>query len=202
MDEKVNRFRSEKGFLTTDQLMGLVGVANIILDPFSVLISKGVEIGTSNVFYPNVVIERLGDGELSIGDGNVFYPGMYWLSSNGSIRVGDGNEFGTNGCIVKANYPGAVIEIGSQGRYCDGVSIMGKTSLGDGCQILGAITVQSCTLQGGASYRNSDPDARGAVLKGFGLARELQLATGEVVNGQGAFAMASVERQSSYHPKK
>jgi large exoprotein involved in heme utilization and adhesion len=79
---------------------------------------------------------------------------------------------------------------------------MGQTSLGDGSQILGGITVQNCLLAGGGSYKTSDPDERGAVMKGFGLARNLTLQTGQVINGSGDFGTASIEWQRAYHPKQ
>lgn len=196
-----NNSRQAKGFLTSDEVAASIGETNVVLDPSSLLISQGVTIGKGNVFYPNVVIERIGRGVVSIGDGNTLYPGVYILGAEGTVRIGDGNEFGTGGCTIKANTPDAEVVIGSEGRYCDGVSIMGKTVLGDGSQVLGAITVQSCELAGGGTYQESDPDKRGAVLKGFGLARGLALTMGQVVNGAGAFADAPVEWQRAYHPK-
>ncbi|MGH7158131.1 MAG: hypothetical protein ACREGD_03620 [Candidatus Saccharimonadales bacterium] len=196
-----NSSRQAKGFLTPEEIMAVVGKTNLVLDPYSLLISQGVAIGKSNVFYPNVVIERAGSGVVSIGDGNTFYPGTYILGSAGAVRIADGNEFGTGGCTIKANMPDAEVVIGSNGRYCDGVSIMGKTTLGNGSQILGAITVQSCVLAGGGTFQEPDPDKRGAVLKGFVLARGLNLEAGQVVNGAGTFADAPAEWQRAYHPK-
>ncbi|MDP9843982.1 hypothetical protein [Streptosporangium lutulentum] len=38
-------------------------------------------------------------------------------------------------------------------------------------------------------------------MKGFGLARGIQLGAGEVINGAGDFADASIERQLAYHPR-
>lgn len=192
--------RANKNFLTSAELSEVIGKHNTVLDT-SVLISKGALIGAGNTFYPGVVIEQQGDGTLTIGDGNVFYPGTYILSTGGTVSIGDNNEFGPAGVTVKANAPDVVITIGSNGRYCDGVSIMGKTTLGTGSQILGNITVQSCTLADGGTFQESDPDKRAAVLKGFGLARNIALEIGQVVNGVGNFADSPVERQSSYHPK-
>jgi UDP-3-O-[3-hydroxymyristoyl] glucosamine N-acyltransferase len=192
--------RQARGFLTLDEVIATVSAANTVLDPHSLLVGSGVTIGKGNVFYPNVVIERSGEGVLSVGDDNVFYPGVYILSSAGAVHIADHNEFGTGGCTIKANMPDAEVRIGSNGRYCDGVSIMGKTTLGDGSQIIGDITVQSCIMGGGGSFQEPDPDQRGAVLKGFGLARDLQLQTGQVVNGSGAFADAPIEQQRAYHP--
>lgn len=201
MDDYMKQVRLAKGFLPPDEAAEAVGAGNTILDPYSVLISKGVQVGNGNVFYPNVVIEVQGGGAIVIGDNNVFYPGTYLLSSAGSITAGSTNEFGPNGCTIKANMADAQLTIGDGGRYCDGANIMGKTSLGSGSQVLGSITVQGCTLAVGGTFQAPDPDERAAVLKGFGLARGLTLDQGQVVNGSGNFAERPVEWQRDYHPK-
>jgi bifunctional N-acetylglucosamine-1-phosphate-uridyltransferase/glucosamine-1-phosphate-acetyltransferase GlmU-like protein len=201
MDDYLKKTRQIKGFLDANEAVAILGADNDILDPYSVLISKDVKVGKGNVFYPNVIIEAQGDGTIAIGDNNVFYPGTYLLSSAGSITVGNGNEFGANGCTIKANMQDAQIIVGDGGRYCDGTSIMGKTSLGSGSQVLGSITVQGCTLAAGGTFQTPDPDERAAVLKGFGLARGIALEKGQVVNGSGNFADRPIEWQRDYHPK-
>lgn len=117
------------------------------------------------------------------------------------MKIGNGNEFGPAGITIKANMSDALIAVGDDGRYCDGASIMGKTNLGSGSQVLGNITVQGCTLAAGGTHQEPDPDKRAAVLKGFGLARGITLEVGQVVNGAGKFADAPVEWQHDYHPK-
>ena len=201
MDNPVERAREQLGFLTADQLLGIVGSNNLLLDERSVLIGSGVAIGEGNTFYPNVVIANSGEGAVEIGNDNIFYPGTYLLSSVGSLCIGSGNEFGTGGCTIKANMPDVQITIGDGGRYSDGANIMGQTTLGSGSQVLGNITVQGCELAGGGTYAEADPDRRAAVLKGFGLARGIVLRTGQVVNGSGNFCDAVVEWQRAYHPK-
>ncbi|MFA9376282.1 MAG: hypothetical protein ACERKZ_05950 [Lachnotalea sp.] len=64
---------------------------------------------------------------------------------------------------------------------------MGSTYLGSGAQILGNITVQDCHLEGGVSFEEKPVNARGSVLKGFGIARKISLKKGEVINGNGIF---------------
>jgi|SRR5687767_11388264 len=199
--ETTDNSRQAKGFLTSKEVAAVIGKANAVLDPYSLLVSRRVTVGKGNVFYPYVTIEQSDQGIISIGDNNTFYPGVYILGSAGTVRIANHNEFGTGGCTIKANMPDAETAIGSHGRYCDGVSIMGKTTLGGGSQILGNITVQSCVLAGGGTLLEPDTDKRGAVLKGFGLARGLNLKTGQVVNGAGAFADALVEWQRAYHPR-
>jgi acetyltransferase-like isoleucine patch superfamily enzyme len=201
MQSSTDHARKNRDFHSTDEVEKEFGSKNTILDLNSLLISEGVKIGNNNVFYPNVIIERSADGTVSIGDDNIFYPGVYILSSAGSLRIGNKNEFGTGGCTIKANMADADIRIGDGGRYCDGVSIMGKTLLGNGSQLLGNITVQNCSLADGGTFKDPDPDARAAVLKGFGLARNIVLECGQVMNGSGNFADAPVEWQHTYHPK-
>src|ERR1700742_4797715 len=127
MDNNNNNARYQRGFLRADELARTIGSCNLLLDAGSVLIAQGVFIRKDNIFYPNVVIERRGDGAITIGDNNTFYPGTYIISSIGTITIGNSNEFGSGGCTVKANIPNAQITIGDDGRYSDGVSIMGKT---------------------------------------------------------------------------
>jgi acetyltransferase-like isoleucine patch superfamily enzyme len=154
MHQKIN-------FLSTNDLQQLEG--NTFYSPISTLISPAVVIGKNNIFYPNVVIECTTEGSITIGDDNIFYPGTYITSSAGFVHVGSGNDLGPAGLTIKANNPDAAIEIGDQGRYTDGASIMGRTTLGSGSQVLGAITVQNCTLEEGGSFQENDPDKRGAV---------------------------------------
>jgi serine acetyltransferase len=188
-------------FLTSDMLQS-IEATNTIYSPSSVLISENVSVGKNNIFYPNVVIECHDEGMVTIGDNNTFYPGTYILCANGKVVIGSNNEFGPSGLTIKANLSDAVITIGNEGRYSDGASIMGRSTLGSGSQILGNITVQNCSLGEGTSFTHPDPDLRGAVLKGMGLARNLTLTAGQVVNGLGDFSKAPVEQQSFYHPKK
>ena len=188
-------------FLTVDQLHS-VDATNTLLNISSVLISENVLIGKNNIFYPNVVIECHEEGAIEVGNNNTFYPGTYILCSNGKITIGNNNDFGPSGLTIKANFPDAVITVGDGGRYSDGASIMGRSTLGSGSQVLGNITVQSCVLGEGASFTELDPDKRGAVLKGMGLARNLTLTAGQVINGLGDFSKAPIEQQSFYHPKK
>lgn len=202
MNNYTDEQRSNLGFLSYNELIETIGGRNTVLDAHSTLISRGVDIGKDNIIYPGAVIERLGEGKITISDGNTFYPGTYILCSSGEVYIGSGNSFGPAGVTVRANMPTALIEIGDRGRYCDGANIMGVTSLGSGSQVLGNITVQNCALSAGGTFQESDPDKRAAVLKGFGLARNMTLSAGEVVNGIGDFSKSPIERQSFYHPKK
>jgi carbonic anhydrase/acetyltransferase-like protein (isoleucine patch superfamily) len=195
--------RNSKGFLTIDEIMNKISIKNIVLDPHSLLIGKEVVIGSGNVFYPNTVVEIQNTGKIIIGNQNVFFPQTLLLAGPGKIIIGDSNQFGDGGVSIKANYPDSLITIGNNGRYLNGVQIVGKCQIGSGSQIIGGqITVQDCVLESGETFSFSDPDQRGAVLKGFGLARGIILNKGQVLNGSGIFDQSEVKNQSYYHPKK
>lgn len=200
MYDYIDRIRRDNDFLTPHELVAGVGAQNTIFDPNSVLISEGVRIGVGNIFYPNVTIEQQGDGRIVLSDNNVLHSGTYFLCAVGVVRVGDGNTFGPSGVIMQSNAPGSSIIIGDEGRY-NRAEIMGRTTLGSGSQVLGLITVQDCILAAGGNFKESDPDQRAAVLKGFGLARGITLETGRVMNGAGDFSQATAQWQHEYHPK-
>lgn len=200
---KIDRQRMLRGFMTLAEMLDwLLSQENIVLDPFSTLISKNVNIGRGNVFYPQVTIEANDGGSISIGNGNTFASGSVLLAEQGRIDIGDDNQFGDGGIRIKANLPEALIQIGSNGRYMNGAEIMGRCRLGSGSQIIGNITVQNCDLGDGDSYKDPNPETRAGLLKGFGLARNLQVRRGEVISGQGSFDQAQIEQQAAYHPKK
>jgi hypothetical protein len=91
--------------------------------------------------------------------------------------------------------------IGDEGRYLGGAAVYGETDLGSGSQLLGLITVENCRLAPGASFRDPDPDRRGALLKGQGVARDIELAAGQVILGSGIFRVEDARPQSDFHPK-
>lgn len=200
---QIDAQRTARGFMSVANTLALFNATqNTVLDPFSVLLSKDVAIGSGNIFYPNVIIETRSGGTITIGSDNIFYPGALLIADQGAISIGDGNEFGDGGVSIKANMPDSFIEIGSRGRYMNGPEIMGRCTLESGSQIIGTIRVQNCRLGAGDSYREPDPDTRAGLLKGFGVARNLTVLQGEVINGQGTFEQSGVERQVAYHPRK
>lgn len=200
--ELINKQRTNAGFLAVDEELALCERGNVIFDPYSLLISNSVSIGEGNIFYPGVIIELRGEGELVIGNDNVFYSGTYFLAEGGAIIIGNKNQFGDGGIALKANRPDSRITIGDYGRYLNGPEVVGRCELGSGSQIIGRITVQNCYLSGGEPYTNSDPDLRGAILKGFGTASSVVLKKGEALQGFGNFDISNIKQQSFYHPKK
>ena len=197
-----NELRSANGFLTIDQLIELCNAGNIIFDPFSTLIYKNVKIGFGNVFYPNVIISGTAGNHIKIGSENIFYSNTIVEASAGNVVIGSENQFGEGGISIKANRAGSRIEIGDQGRYLGGASVFGVTQLQSGSQILGHITVDNCTLESGGSWHEPSSDKRGGLLKGFGIAKNLTIPVGKVINGAGSFNANLIEWQSVYHPVK
>jgi carbonic anhydrase/acetyltransferase-like protein (isoleucine patch superfamily) len=199
MQLRHDEHRTALGFLTLAETDALVRVR--ILDPYSTLVSSGVQIGPDTVVYPGVVIQRDAASMLSLGSGNVLYPGTLLMAERGGqLRVGDNCELGPGGVQVKANMPDAEIVLGDGVRLLNGAELTGRSNLGNGAQIIGPVSAQSVQLAGGlGGHTWPDPDERGALLKGTGLARGLSLARGEVVSCQPSFADGDVERQARYH---
>ncbi|WP_164019766.1 AraC family transcriptional regulator [Pyxidicoccus trucidator] len=197
----LNAPRRVAGLLTIEEVLALASSGNVIFDPFSVLISRHARIGQGNVFHPCVTLTCAATAELRIGNRNTFHTGTLLAAETGPISMGDGNQFGEGGFTAKANSPGARIVIGDGGRYLGGASIFGQTELGSGTQVLGAITVEGCSLAGGAAFSDPDPDRRAAVLKGAGTARRLVLGVGQVIAGSGTFRLEDAKPQSFFHPK-
>jgi hypothetical protein len=199
---KINETRRALGLLEVEAVLALAERGNVVLDPFSTLIAKNVRIGAENMFYPCVTVLCSASGELSIGDSNTFHTRTWLAAETGPIMIGSRNEFGEGGGFTaKANRARARIVIGDNGRYQGGASVFGETTLGSGSQLLGMITVDSCHLAAGGSFRDPDPDTRGALLKGQGTARNLRLDIGQVISASGVFQMEDVKPQSFFHPK-
>ncbi len=196
----LDSLRVARGLKTIREIFELIEQGNSIFDPFSVLISVESEIGTGNTIHSCVSLLSGDASILRIGNDNIFHPNTVLVAEGGDILVGSHNQFGEGGFTAKANKPGARITIGSHGRYLGNATVFGTTSLGDGCQILGQITVDSCSLTGGGCWKDPDPDMRGALLKGQGNARDISLETGQVIAGQGCFAQKDVLMQSHFHP--
>ena len=197
----IDEHRALRGFLTIEELMKLAASGNTVLDPFSTLIGRAVVIGSGNNIYPNTIIECTEMDMVVIGDENTIFPGCLFQAGPGTLRVGNGNQFGDGGAFVKANRPGSEIVIGDNGRYSGGAQILGRTSLGSGSQVLGAITVVDCTLAAGVSFRDEAPEEQGGVLKGFGTARGLAVGRGQVISGHGSFDQTAILEQRAFHPK-
>jgi hypothetical protein len=197
MLHQLNRQRIALGFLTLEELLE---TNNIIHDPFSTLISRNVMLGQENIFYPNTVLQTQGQGSISLADNNTFTPNCFFYTS-GKIRIGSHNLFGDGGVTARVSVD-EILEIGNHGRYINGPAFTGNNTLGDGSQVIGPIRAQQCVLESGGDFTHPEPNERGAVLKGFGLARGLHLRCGQVIDGLGTFDTNNVKSQSFFHPKK
>lgn len=198
---EINLQRTRKNYLSIEETIELTQKGNTILDPFSVLISKNVIIGKNNIFYPNVIIE-INDivSCITLGNNNIFYPQTFLLAENGGhIEVENDNRF-EGGVSIKANIADSLITIGNLGRYLNGVQMIGQCNFGSGSQVIGNITVQNCVLEEGESYLCGNPDLRGGLLKGFGIAKNLTIGKGKVIEGFGKFDPSNIRYQSFFHP--
>jgi hypothetical protein len=200
--EKIDLVRRHSGFLTIAETIKLIDTNNQIFDPFSVLIGSEIEIGIGNIFYPGTTLLSVTGHTISIGDRNIFYSGCLLEATHGEIRIGDDNQFGEGGFTAKANRSGSHIQIGNSGRFLNNPSVFGETTLGDGTQILGRIQVDSCRLDSGGGHNEPDPDKRGGLLKGSGVARNLHVPIGHVISAQGDFADGRLLPQLHFHPKR
>jgi carbonic anhydrase/acetyltransferase-like protein (isoleucine patch superfamily) len=204
MQLRHDEHRTALGFLPLAETDALADRGVRILDAYSTLVSRGVQIGPETVVYPGVVIQRDASSLLTLGRGNVLYPGTLLMAEHGGrLLIGDDCQLGP-GCVqVKANMPDAEIVLGDGVRLLNGAELTGRSNLGTGAQIIGQVSAQSVQLAGGlGGYSWPHPGERGALLKGTGLARGLTLARGEVVSCQPSFGDADVERQAHYHPRR
>jgi carbonic anhydrase/acetyltransferase-like protein (isoleucine patch superfamily) len=189
------------GFLPVADTAALIDRGVIVLDPSSTLVSPGVSLAAGVVLWPSVVIELRDGGEVSIGEGTQLYPGTRIVACGGRIVVGRNVELGEEGGFTIKAESGNRIEIGDGARLLGSCSLMLDNVIGSGAQVLGPIRMQNCKLGAGSTYREPDPDRRGAVLKGSGVARNIDLPAGKVIQAFGIFAEAAVRDQSYFHPK-
>ncbi len=196
---QIDRLRRERELLGPTELLALRDRDNVVLDPFSVLISRKARLGRGNHFEPGVVIACAG-GEIEIGDSNTFFIGARIDASAGRIRIGNSNRMGEGGLTLRVSAADTELVIGDGGRYQGGAAIQGPADLGSGSQILGSVLAQGIVLAAGGTFLEPDPDQRGAVLKGFGVARGISLGQGRVIAGSGTFSEDDAVWQSFNHP--
>lgn len=187
--------RQDLGFLTVAEVLQLCATQQI-LDPSSTLISRRVQLGEGNVLYPGVVIQVDDQSSCVIGHRNVFHPGTFLTAEHGGmLLLGSEITLGPGGVQLKAGRTHAVA-VGDGARLANGPVVTGRSVLGTGSQIMGAVEADSVVLADGGDFRSNPAEKRGAVLRGTGLARGLRLAPGELVQGFGNFATADVVRQT------
>lgn len=192
----MNDARKAGGFLTIEEMLELAK-ENIFYDIFSTVIGRNVRLGKGNIFYPNVTVQA-GAQTVTIGSRNIFFSGTRIVSQEAGIAIGDANEIGENGILIKAAKK--PVTVGNECRLMNGAQIGDGCSIGNGCQVLGSIKMVLCTLGDGGSYKEKNPNERGGVLKGFGTATGLTVGKGSVIGGNGLFKEADMVRQEVNHP--
>ncbi|WP_112664048.1 hypothetical protein [Microvirga flavescens] len=193
--------RQQLGFLSLADTLALANRGVMILDPSSTLISPGVDIGALVIFWPGTVVQRLGQSSITIGNGTALFPGTRIVADGGTVAIGALAEIGEEGGFTVKAEAGAAITIGNTARLLGGGSLTLSNDIGNGAQILGPIRCQNCALGNGGDYREPDPDRRGGVLKGSGVARNLHVSQGHVIQSFDLFANAPLRRQTEFHPK-
>jgi carbonic anhydrase/acetyltransferase-like protein (isoleucine patch superfamily) len=194
--------RRALGFLGLAETAALADAGVLLPAPATVLISPGVGLAPGVVVWPGVVLFSDAPGSLTVGAGTQLHGGTRIAASGGGrVTIGDEAEIGDEGGFTVKADAGHRIEIGSRARLLGNGSMTLSNRIGDGAQVLGPIRMQACTLAGGGSWREPDPDERGAVLKGAGVARGISLPRGTVIQAFGLFAGEPVRRQTEFHPK-
>jgi carbonic anhydrase/acetyltransferase-like protein (isoleucine patch superfamily) len=193
--------RERLGFLSEVEIIALSRLGILSPDPGSVLVSGDVRLAEDVVLWPNVILQISAGGRITIGPGTNLFPGTRIVASGGSVTVGAGAEIGEEGGFTLKAGAGETIDIGDGARLLGGGSLTLSNRIGRGAQILGPIRCQNCLLGDGGTYRDLEPDERGGVLKGSGVARGIEVPQGHVIQAFGLFAEAVMRRQSYFHPK-
>jgi carbonic anhydrase/acetyltransferase-like protein (isoleucine patch superfamily) len=200
-DLRGDETRRRLGFLSREETAALSARGVLLPDPNSVLVSADVLLEENVVLWPNVVLQMSADSRIRIGAGTNLFPGTRIVASGGAITIGAQAEIGEEGGFTIKAGAGETITIGDGARLLGGGSLALSNRIGHGAQILGPIRCQSCTLGDGGTYRDPVPDERGGVLKGSGVARNLEVPQGHVIQAFGLFTDAPMRRQSYFHPR-
>lgn len=193
--------RRQLGFLSLAETMALAHRGVLVADPNSVMVSADVQLEDGTVLWPNVILQTATDGRIAVGRGANLFPGTRIVASGGSVNVGAEAEIGEEGGFTIKAGMGDLITIGDGARLLGGGSLSHSSRIGHGAQILGPIRCQNCTLGDGGTYRHPEPDQRGGVLKGSGVARHIDVPTGSVIQAFGLFSEGILRRQSYFHPR-
>jgi carbonic anhydrase/acetyltransferase-like protein (isoleucine patch superfamily) len=193
--------RRHLGLLSIEETAALADSGVVIPDPTSTLVSPDVAFGEGVVLWPGTILQRCDEGSLELGAGTILYPGTRIVASGGAIRIGRNAEIGEEGGFTVKAEAGHTTTIGDGARLLGGGSLALSNRIGRGAQILGPIRCQACRLGDGDTYRDPDPDERGGVLKGSGVARSIHVPQGWVIQSFDIFADAVMRPQSHFHPK-
>ncbi len=197
----IDETRRLQGFLTVGDVLALRARGITVIDPFSTLVSNRAELAAGVFLWPNVTIIVGETGSVSVGSSTILHSGTRVVAQAGSVFIGSNCEIGEEGGFTFiADNEGDLITVGNNARLNGAGSIARNAQLGDGAQVLGPIRIQQCRLGGGGSFREADPDKRGGVLKGCGIARNLDVPAGMVIQAFGLFGDAPLRHQRDFHP--
>lgn len=200
-EPEMDAARRGLGFLDAGETAALARRGIVVIEPRTTLVAAAAELEAGVVLWPGSIVEAGAAGAVTIGGGTVLFPGTRIVARAGRIRIGRNAEIGEEGGFtIKTEAEVDTIEIGDGARLLGGGSLTGSNRLGDGAQVLGPIRMQRCRLDSGGSYGEPDPDRRGGVLKGSGVARDIVVPQGHVIQAFGLFAEAPLRRQSFFHP--
>ena len=192
--------RRALNLLTCDETADLGREGVIVPDPNSSLVSRGVTFGHRVVLWPATVLRVVNGGSITVGPGTAIFPRTTIVATAGHIDIGAQAEIGEEGGFSIKAEEGISIAIGDGVRLLGGGSLALDNWIGRGAQILGPIRCQGCRLGDGDTYRDPDPDRRGGVLKGAGVARDVSVPQGRVIQSFSVFSEADLRPQSFFHP--
>jgi len=194
--------RRRLGFLSQAETAALAHDGHFLLpSPGSVLVSRDVRIDGGAVLWPGTILQARDGGSIVVGRETQIFTGTRIVASGGFVSIGAQAEIGEEGGFTVKAGTGESIEIGDNARLLGGGSLTLSNRIGRGAQILGPIRCQNCFLGDGGSYRDPEPDTRGGVLKGSGVARNIEVPAGSVIQAFGPFSEGTLRPQSYFHPK-
>jgi bifunctional N-acetylglucosamine-1-phosphate-uridyltransferase/glucosamine-1-phosphate-acetyltransferase GlmU-like protein len=196
--------REALGFLSVWETAELAAEDVKILDPGSTMVSRHATLGAGTVIYPGVIIDADETAKLTVGEGCVLYPStLLEARQRAQIVIAGWAELGPGGVSIRATGGSSSVVLEPDVRLSGGCELSGTCVLGRGAQILGPIAARSVQLGGGrGGHRWPNPDERGAVLKGAGLAEGISLKQGEVRSARPSFSDVPTERQAAHHPRR
>ncbi len=194
--------RTRHGFRTLAETARLAERGVTLFDPASTLVARAADIAAGVVLWPGVLVQCADGGAIAIAAGAVLWSGTRLSAEAGSaIAIGPETAIGEEGGFTILAGAGHRIAIAANARLRGGGTLEGDCEIGEGGQIIGPIRARDIRLGAGGSWREPDPDRRGGVLKGAGVARGIHVPTGFTLQGFGIFDPSDLKPQSVFHPK-
>lgn len=194
--------RQKHGFMSLAETAALMQQRISVLDPHSTLIAVSAVLEPGVVLWSGTAIEADATATVTLGSGTVLFPGTRIIARSGRIEIGRDVEIGEDGGFtLRADRKDITISIGDAVRLMGGSSLALNNRIGRGAQIIGAIRAQNCRLGDGGSFRDPEPDSRSGVLKGHGVAGDIDVPQGYVIEAFSLFADVPLRWQSFFHPR-